>query len=148
MEFVSLNAQETQEMAYNFAKEFLREKNRRKHAVFIALQGELGAGKTTFAQGFAKGFGIEEQITSPTFVIFKMYSMPLGKWFKKLVHVDCYRLKEAKELELLGFRDVLKDPMNIILMEWPERVNGIVPKNRILVHIDHMSENSRKISMN
>jgi len=148
MEILSKSAEETKKIAADLAKEIAKSgSENNKNAVVIALEGELGAGKTTFVQGFAKGLRIDDKITSPTFVIFKMYSIGKGKYFKKMVHVDCYRLKDHKDLLKIGFNDVIKDKDNIILVEWSDRVEKILPKKHIKIHIDHISENERKISI-
>ena len=112
----------------------------------IALEGELGAGKTTFVQGFAKALGIKENLTSPTFVIIKVYSLQLSV-YRNLIHIDAYRLKDYKELEALEVREMIADPKNIIMIEWSDRVIQILPEKYIKVHIDHISEKNRKIQV-
>jgi len=105
-------------------------------ATVIALQGELGSGKTTFAQGFGKILGVEEPMQSPTFVIMKSYDID-WRGFKKLIHIDAYRLEKEEELLNLGWEDLLKDPGNIILIEWPENVPGLIPTNAQRIHFKH-----------
>jgi len=148
MKIVSKSAEQTGEIGQNLAKEIVDLENDGKEAIVIALEGELGAGKTTLTQGFAKGLGIEEKITSPTFVIFKIYSVPKGKHFKKMIHVDCYRLKDYTDLKVIGFNKILEDNANIILIEWSDRVKEILPNKHIKVHIDHIEESVRKILIN
>lgn len=99
-------------------------------ATVLALSGDLGAGKTTFTQELAKTLGISEAVTSPTFVIMKKYSTNDGH-FQTLVHIDAYRLEDEAELEVLGFKDELISPRNLIVIEWPEKVSGLVPKDAI-----------------
>ncbi len=113
-------------------------------ATVIALQGDLGAGKTTFAQGFGKILGVEENMPSPTFVIMRSYevdpSTSSGQaWhrFKKLIHIDAYRLEHEAELLHLGWEALLADPTNIILVEWPEKVVGLIPKEAKTLHFKH-----------
>src|SRR3989338_5551126 len=91
------------------------------HAIVVALIGELGAGKTTFVQKFANAYGTHETLTSPTFVILKKYG--------NLVHIDAYRLKNAKELEDLGVRELIADPKNIIFIEWADSVKELLPSD-------------------
>lgn len=98
------------------------------HAVLVSLSGELGAGKTSFVQGIAREFGIEEAITSPTFVLEKIYELPEEKHFARLVHIDAYRLEGEKSLSPLGFEDLYADPKNLILLEWPELVRDQLPE--------------------
>jgi tRNA threonylcarbamoyladenosine biosynthesis protein TsaE len=105
------NANETQSIAEEISKSF--------KGGAIALSGELGAGKTTFVQGFAKGLGIKEKIISPTFLIIRQYPFS-GKYF---YHIDLYRIEEA-DLDILGLKEILEDEENIILIEWPERLKN------------------------
>ena len=105
-------------------------------ATVIGLQGELGAGKTAFAQAFGKVLGVEENITSPTFVIMNFYKVN-WRGFKKLVHIDAYRLEKEEELLHLGWDELIKDPENIILVEWPERVENLIPKGAKRIHFKH-----------
>lgn len=112
-------------------------------ATVIALQGELGSGKTTFAQAFGKAFGVEERMPSPTFVIMKFYNLDpdktgkLGEGFKRIVHVDAYRIESDQELLNLGWEDLIKDSGNIILIEWPENVENLIPKEAKRIHFKH-----------
>lgn len=95
-------------------------------ATVVALAGELGAGKTSFVQGMAAALGVEESVTSPTFVIEKVYELADQK-FARLIHIDAYRLKDAHELETIGWDEISTDPGNIILIEWPERIPELLP---------------------
>lgn len=82
----------------------------------LALTGNLGAGKTTFVKGLAKGLGVRQTITSPTFVLMKVYRAKLGK-VKNFVHVDCYRVPGV-ELSAIGLDDYLGDPHTVVAIEW------------------------------
>jgi len=101
----------------------------------IVLRGDLGAGKTTFVQTVAREFGVEDQVNSPTFVIEKIYECSEGP-FARLVHIDAYRLKNAHELEVLGWREVAADAGNLILVEWPENVAELIPEDAIRVSLN------------
>lgn len=90
-------------------------------AFIVGLSGHLGAGKTAFVKVVAKELGIEETVTSPTFVIMKMYETKDDVW-KRLVHIDAYRLERRSELEGLKWEDVVSDPHNLVMIEWPENV--------------------------
>lgn len=105
---------------------------RENSATIIALSGNLGAGKTTFAQGVAKALGVEETVTSPTFVIEKVYELTGQKW-THLIHIDAYRLKDAHELEVLGWHEMASEPTNLILIEWPEMVAELIPADAVRV---------------
>jgi tRNA threonylcarbamoyladenosine biosynthesis protein TsaE len=98
-----------------------------KRATVIALQGDLGAGKTTFVQGFLKGLGIKRKIPSPTFVILKRYSVN-HPHFVNAHHMDAYRLRKSGDVAPLGLKKLLGDPKNIILIEWPENIKGALPR--------------------
>lgn len=131
----------------NFAESFLSEiKQKSVQATVVGLSGNLGAGKTTFTQHVANLLGVEEQITSPTFVIMKMYSSLSGK-FKTLIHIDAYRLKSGEELETLRFKELLENPENLILIEWPEKVSDILPSDMITIEFEVVDEETREIAI-
>ncbi len=115
-------------------------------ATIITLSGELGAGKTTFAQGVAKALGVTEAVTSPTFVLEKIYALESQK-FSRLIHIDAYRLKGAHELEVLGWKELLADAGNLIVLEWPERVAEAIPEDAIRIRFD-IHGDERTISIN
>src|SRR3989344_6041888 len=96
-------------------------------ATVVALQGELGSGKTYFVQNFGKVLGVKEHITSPTFVLMNIYNIDL-RGFKRLIHIDAYRFEKEEELLVLGWEKLIENPDNIIFLEWPERVEGLIPK--------------------
>lgn len=105
----------------------------------IILEGELGAGKTTFTKGLAKGLGITEEITSPTFVMMKEYEGKL-----KLNHFDLYRIKEQEELEELGFEELFYDE-SVCVIEWNKFKN--FPHPPIYVSIERINDNARSINI-
>lgn len=115
-----------------------------KSALVIALNGDLGAGKTTFTQGFLRGLGIRKRTTSPTFILFRRFRIPVRKGFTfhatrftNVFHVDAYRIKKPKELLSLGFKEILEDPKNIVLIEWAENVKKILPRGVVVVRFEH-----------
>ena len=115
-------------------------------ATTVTLSGELGAGKTTFVQALAKALGVEESVTSPTFVLEKIYQLQ-GQKFARLIHIDAYRLKGAHELEVLGWKELLADSGNLIVLEWPERVAEAIPAGAIRIRFD-IEGDERTISVN
>lgn len=145
MEYLSKSVGETEKVARELAEKIIPRQARDK-ATVVALEGELGAGKTTFTKAFAKALGVKEKLTSPTFVILKRFTI-YDLRFKNLIHVDAYRLNSGEELKSLGIEEMLADPGNIILIEWAERVADILPAEHLTIHIDHISENERKITI-
>lgn len=100
----------------------------------IGLIGELGAGKTILVKGFAKGLGIKETITSPTFVLMKVYQIKNEK-IKNFCHIDAYRIKNGQSLIDIGAQEYLNKPKTITIIEWADQVKDILPKNTIFVKI-------------
>jgi len=117
------------------------------HAHVVGLSGELGAGKTTFVQAVAKVLGVKESVTSPTFVILQRYKTahPL---FTNLVHIDAYRLS-PKEKDTVGFCGYVKNPNNLILVEWPENLPRAAdfPADAPILKFETMNETVRKITI-
>lgn len=112
-----------------------------KNGGTILLYGDLGAGKTTFVQGLAKGLGIKKRIISPTFIVIRSYNED------KFYHIDLYRIENEKDIEGLGIEDILKDDKNIIAIEWPEKIKKIVPKKRIELFFSYLNDQKRKIEI-
>ena len=117
---------------------------KRSSAGVVALSGELGAGKTTFIQGFLRALGVKRRITSPTFLIFKSYTLN-AKPYTLVYHIDCYRLKNEKEILELGFKEIISSPENIVAVEWPERIKKVLPKNTIFINFKFIGKNKREI---
>jgi tRNA threonylcarbamoyladenosine biosynthesis protein TsaE len=145
------NTNETQKIAKTFLAHLSSEDfSIKKQASVVGLYGNLGAGKTTFTQYIAQLLNIKRKVNSPTFVIMKRY--PIGKiqgkqkW-KNLFHIDAYRLKNEKELSLLGFAEILSNRENLIFIEWPENVQKAMPKKHHKIDIAHTKEGHRKFSL-
>ncbi len=131
----------TKKLAQNLARKIRPSGGR---AIIMALQGNLGAGKTTFTQALAKGLGVKEKVNSPTFVIEKIYRLK-NKSFTNLIHLDAYRLKSAKDLKKLGWGEIVRDQKNLIILEWPERVKALIPKSAIKIKFIHTGPKHRNI---
>ncbi|MCK9446629.1 tRNA (adenosine(37)-N6)-threonylcarbamoyltransferase complex ATPase subunit type 1 TsaE [bacterium] len=142
VQFLTESYLETQDIGMALAEET---KNREKAIVF-GLSGELGAGKTTFLQGFAKGLGIKEKVISPTFVIMNRFDIKKGE-FKNFYHLDCYRIEKASEMDNLGFEEIIADPKNIVCIEWPEKIKKILPEELISIKFKITKENNREITI-
>jgi tRNA threonylcarbamoyladenosine biosynthesis protein TsaE len=129
------------------AADFIRSLTSRDTATLVTLSGELGAGKTTFTQAVARALGVTDPVTSPTFVLEKIYVLPAGRQdFRKLVHIDAYRLKSGSELKPLGFDEVMKDPGTLVLLEWPERVADALPVPAVAITLTPLPDNARTLS--
>jgi tRNA threonylcarbamoyladenosine biosynthesis protein TsaE len=146
MLFNAKNLDETGKIAENFLKGLKKESDM---AVIVALFGNLGAGKTAFVKKCAEDFGINETVISPTFIIEKIYKLPLRSKskFKRMVHIDAYRLEDESELRHLGFTELSKDPDNIIFIEWPEKIIKSLPPKRYEIHLEFIDEEKRKIEI-
>jgi len=143
---------QTKKLGEILAKEVIKTKPS-KRALVIGLEGDLGGGKTTFLQGFAKGLGIKEKTLSPTFVIMRKSKIPGTRFagakskFKKFYHIDCYRVGKPKEILDLGFKEIISNPQNIVAVEWVDRIRKIMPKNTIWIKFDFVNKNTRQISI-
>jgi tRNA threonylcarbamoyladenosine biosynthesis protein TsaE len=110
-------------------------------AIVIELLGDVGAGKTTFARGLAKGLKVKEPVTSPSFTISKSYALENGG---RLIHYDFYRLPDPG-IMLNDLQENLIDPKNIIIIEWGESITNILPDNHIKIEIKYKDDNSREV---
>lgn len=99
----------------------------------IALSGELGAGKTTLIKGIAAGLGIRRPITSPTFLLLRVYPVRGNPRLRRLVHVDAYRIKHPAELVDVGLNDYLGMPDTTTVIEWAERIRPLLPGRRMTI---------------
>ncbi len=121
----------------------------KRGATLVTLSGELGAGKTAFAKAVAKALSVEEHVTSPTFVLEKIYALPAprsGPGFSRLVHIDAYRLESGKDLASIGFDELMQDSGNLLLLEWPEKVSDKLPTPAIRISLVAHADGSRTIS--
>lgn len=154
MLITSHSLSETEKFAENFLNNIKPNSNQ---ATVVGLHGDLGSGKTAFVKLCAKILGIKEEITSPTFVIMKRFKIHDSPWpiatqsagqarFKNLIHIDAYRLQKGEELEKLGWQDLVSDPKNLIMIEWPEQVSSAMLNNLIKLNFKFVDENTREIS--
>ena len=148
-EYIASSSVQTKKIARSLAPLILK-KQAQKHALIIALEGELGSGKTTFLQGFARGLGIKEKILSPTFIIYKKLQIPNSKSQTNskfyFYHIDCYRIKKPKELLDLNFKELSSNPQNIIVIEWADKIKKIIPRNTLWLKFEFINEKTRKIT--
>ena len=153
--YFTTHPNQTKKLGKIVAKKVLKIKRKRRAQV-LGLEGNLGGGKTTFLQGFAKGLGIKEKLLSPTFVILKRFKIKdltphqklrfgTGHGFKNFYHVDCYRIEKPEEILALGFKEIISNPQNIVAVEWADRIQKIMPENTIRVVFEFINKNERKI---
>lgn len=117
----------------------------------LALIGNLGAGKTTFAQAFAKALGVKERVASPTFIFMHEHRLPSGvrgqgSAIRYFVHADAYRGGVA-ELRSIGIQEYFGRPDVVVLIEWADRVKGLLPKRRITVRLKHLGGDRREVKV-
>jgi len=173
MKIITKSSKETKELAQSLGNLLLEEGS--QDLIFLALNGELGAGKTTFVQGLARGLGIKEKILSPTFVLMKGFEIPKSsnhnirgqiknfshprpiparekslnlatEGFRHFYHLDCYRLESYKELNTINFKQILKTN-NIVIMEWANKVKKVLPKKYLKIEIKCLGKNEREITI-
>jgi tRNA threonylcarbamoyladenosine biosynthesis protein TsaE len=122
--FHSFSPEDTKRIGEQFAQ---RIKEMSFGPVVLCLSGDLGSGKTTFTQGFAKGLGLEGRLLSPTFIILRSYETPRVHNF---YHIDLYRITNEQDMDILGIQEIFTDPAAVIVIEWPEKIAKIVPEKR------------------
>lgn len=110
--------------------------------VIICLSGDLGSGKTTFAQGLLSACGALRPYTSPTFTIIKEYFLKQG-FFDKIYHVDAYRIN-AQDMIELGWQDMIAEKKALIIVEWPEQIASIIPHDAWRIECTWVGESQRK----
>ena len=155
--FITNNSIQTSKLGEILAKEL-------RGGEIICLTGELGSGKTTFAQGVLKGLGAKGPYTSPTFVVMKEYRISKSYQssafpflerssrnsskpsFIYAYHIDAYRVG-SKDILDLGWEEIIANKNNIIIVEWAERIRAIVPKRAIWLKFEHLKKDERKIKL-
>ena len=132
----------------------IRDRLAARRGTVVALRGDLGAGKTTFAKGVARGLGIQEAVTSPTYQLVLEYDAPAGAGGASkdgappltMYHVDLYRIESAEQLASLALDDFIHGP-GVALVEWPERAGDTLPDDTIHVRIAIAEEMHRRIEI-
>lgn len=135
--YLTNSSLETKNLGSNFAKQL-------KSGDVVLLYGDLGAGKTTFVQGLAKGLGIKERILSPTFVLIRSHKVTSGK-ATTLNHIDFYRIEVHTEIESLGLEEVVNEDGSITVIEWADRLSDFKHEQGYKVWFDYIDENQRQI---
>lgn len=135
VKFTTRSATETEQVAENFAQTLVG-------GEILLLKGDLGAGKTHFVKGLARGLGVDDVVTSPTFALHNVYFGRLT-----LNHFDFYRIENSEEAEMLGLNELFYDKNAVSAIEWSERVADLLPPNCITVAIDKVSDSVRTITV-
>lgn len=149
MEYITNSPNETKKVAEEIIKDIIS--GQKKGPIFVGLVGGLGAGKTTFMKGVAEFFEVQETILSPTFVIQKIYEITEENRqkeyheFKRLVHMDLYRLEDEKSLEAIKWEEYKSEKGNILFVEWPNQIWENAPADMVEIKIEHAGEDRRKI---
>ena len=134
--FISKSEKDTWEFARKIAKSIKRGKT-------IALYGNLGSGKTTFVQGLAKALGIRQRIISPTFIIIRSHKLKTNKTF---YHIDLYRMGKT-DLNSLGLKEIFLEKDAIVVIEWAEKIENLLPADTLKIRFETISENERKLEI-
>lgn len=142
MEVTTKSAEETKTLGRKIADTL-------KGGEILALFGDLGTGKTTFVQGLAEGLGYTGRITSPTFILMRGYPVKHAS-VDNLYHVDLYRFETDVEKEVvnLGLTDIWQNPKNVVVIEWAEKINDVLPKNAQRIIFSNKGADSRLITIN
>jgi len=139
----NMTEKEMKQEAACFIRRILKE-HAGEGALVVGLEGELGAGKTTFVQAIARELGIRESVTSPTFVIEKIYAVQREP-FSFFIHIDAYRLASCDEMRHIGWDEIKNDPKNVVCIEWADRVRACLPETCVWVNLDIINETERCI---
>lgn len=146
------SAKQTFEFAKDFAKTL-------KGGEIIGLIGDLGAGKTVFAKGLAKGLGVKKTVTSPTFVLMKVYKIAdcrparlatqvAGRLpIAELIHIDAYRLRSGGDLKAIGAEEYFNRPDVAVVIEWADKIKKTLPAKTIFIKFKYAGENSRRLKL-
>lgn len=138
MKYISHSEDETKNIGKKIAAKL-------KGGEVLAIQGDLGAGKTILAKGIAKGLGCKKIVNSPTFVLMKIYKIKFqilniklaGKIIKYICHIDAYRINSAKDIEAIGALEYFGKEDTISIVEWPEKIKKILPRDTIWVELGY-----------
>lgn len=137
--FVSSSFEETREIAAKLASGL-------EEGTTLCLYGELASGKTTFTQGLGKVFGIE-RVVSPTFLIMRQYPVTTHQTIKTFFHLDLYRLNTIEEIKAFDVEEIWSNPENLLVIEWPEKLQEVLPKKRLDIYFTANGENERIIKI-
>ncbi len=134
---ITKSGEETQKLGEKFAQQL-------KSGGVVCLYGDLGAGKTTFVQGLVRGLGSSAWVSSPTFVLVRRYDT---KGDHSIYHVDLYRLENLLDAKAVGIGEMMSEQGSVVLIEWPEKIASLLPRQRWEVRLTARGENEREITL-
>lgn len=139
---ISDSPRETQQIASFFMSAILKRYHPSRHCLVVSLEGPLGGGKTEFLKGIAKFLKIKPKVFSPTFLIMKSFPCA-DKFFDTLWHLDCYRLKGVREMKELDFPEIMKNPKNLVFVEWGNKIKRILPADYLKIRFKILGDKKR-----
>ncbi|MFA7201703.1 MAG: tRNA (adenosine(37)-N6)-threonylcarbamoyltransferase complex ATPase subunit type 1 TsaE [Candidatus Paceibacterota bacterium] len=140
IKIISFSSKVTKQIGLSVAQQIAHRESLVTAPTFILLEGDLGAGKTTFTVGFLEYFGVKPKAASPTFTIMKHHRSKEKYNTKQILdiyHMDAYRLRSKKDLDMLGFNDIKKRPHTVVLIEWPGNIKGVKFQNAIRIKFEY-----------
>ncbi len=142
MQYKTFSTKETIALAKNTAQKL-------EGGAILLLEGDLGAGKTTFTKGIAEAFGIKDDIVSPTFTLMQVYTLPKEiRGIKKLIHIDTYRLDDEQAFMDIGAMDYIGEPNTVSIIEWPEKITTLLKEKKTTrVALHHEEKSTRSITI-
>ncbi len=147
MEVLHITTQDELQLVAQKALELLKAHAQEGCASVLALEGDLGSGKTTFVQTFAASLGIDETVTSPTYVIQKLYYIDSpGMPYTKMYHLDAYRIEDTDEMRVLGFEETLHMLNTVVCIEWAERISALLPAHTVYIRFEITQEGGRTVT--
>ena len=135
-EYLTKSPGQTKRLGKTLAQTLLKSRSKNR-AIVVGLRGDLGGGKTTFLQGFAKGLGKRARVLSPTFIIMRRTD--------NFYHIDAYRLRGPQDLLKLGIKDILNNLNNVVAIEWADRIQKNMPRHTVWVDFNFIDKNKRRI---
>ena len=142
IKIISESPKETQKIASFFMQAILKKYDLKQRSLVVSLEGPLGGGKTEFLKGVARFLKLKEKVFSPTFLIMKSFPCKTS-FFKTLWHLDCYRIEKSKEIKELDFLEIIKNPENLIFIEWGNKIKKILPKDHWKIKFKITGNNTR-----
>lgn len=139
MIYTSVSTENTKQLGRKLASQL-------KEGEVLCLYGDLGAGKTTFIQGFIKFFLPQKRVLSPTFIIVRHYRVP-SKEVTNIYHIDLYRMKSERQIQDIGLSQLFGNPDTVVFIEWAEKLGNLMPKKRIDIRFEMLEEQKRRITI-